>query len=80
MTTKEAVEHLIAQFKEDPGYRQTWVANIAVQFQDAFHELHRHQGVHAISNVAAERFMNLLCYTPKEDKDSLDELYDRSSP
>ena len=60
MTTKEAIDHLRKVLKEDESYRQTWVANIAVAFQDEFHYSRKHSGIHEISNKAAERFLSNL--------------------
>lgn len=61
MTTKEAIEHLSKELKNDSGYWYSWQANIAVQFQD---ELARRgyklPDQHDISNVAANNFMKLL--------------------
>jgi len=61
MTTQEAVAHLTKALKEDPGYWISWEANIAIRFQDAFHEHHKWKGVHEISNIAAKRFLEALC-------------------
>lgn len=60
MTTKEAIDHLRNALKEDDNYYHTWVANIAVAFQDEFHFHYKHEGIHEISNRAAERFMRAL--------------------
>ncbi len=57
---KDAIDHLSKTIKEDESYRMVWKSNIAMAFQDTFNELHRHKGVHFISNEAAERFLNLL--------------------
>lgn len=65
MTTKEAIEHLTSEFEKDPDYRRTWVANIAVKFQDTFHQMHRQHGLYEISNEAAERFMEALMGKPR---------------
>lgn len=73
MTTTECIEHLTEQLRIDPGYRISWQANIAVQFQDEWEKEADAQGIpttrraiHAISNKAADNFLNLLCYVPKE--------------
>lgn len=67
METKDAVDHLIKALSDDDGYYYSWQSNIAVQFQDAFHELHRNQGVYAISNEAAKKFLDLLIRSGKID-------------
>ena len=61
-----AMEVLVKHLKEDEGYRHSWVANIAVAFQDEF-ELERkkkgdlrYDDIHAISNKAADKFITLL--------------------
>jgi len=60
VTTKEAIDHLSKALKEDPDYYRTWVANIAVAIQDEFAINHQHFGIHTISNLAAERFLDNL--------------------
>jgi len=64
MTTKEAVEQLVRAMNEDPQYRETWQANIAMSFYD---EWLRDDGVttrksmHELANRAAHNFLTLLC-------------------
>ncbi len=59
---KAAIRILSNELK-DPGYRQAWVANIAMAFQD---ECSRQKSRdsrrvrHQISNAAAENFIKLL--------------------
>lgn len=65
---QNAVKVLVKHLREDEGYRISWVANIAVPFQNAFHEHHRTKGVHEISNIAANMFLDLLCYQGKEEE------------
>lgn len=68
MTTKEAVEKLTTELKNDPGFRETYKANIAVAFQDEYDYFYKkYNGVtradiHQISNQAAERFLNNWCH------------------
>lgn len=58
-----AVQILTKAFKDDPDYRRTWVANIAMAFQDEYSR--RRVGdtnlIHSVSNKAAENFLDLLC-------------------
>lgn len=61
MTTKEAVDHLVEQLNKDANYRQSWQANIAMAFCDAFGDLHLHKSVHQIANIAADNFLTVLC-------------------
>ena len=61
ITTKQAVDHLCKQLVADKGYWTSWVANIAMSFQDEFREHHKMKGIWEISNDAAERFLKLLC-------------------
>lgn len=68
MTTKEALEHLVKQFKDDPSYRISWVSNIAVSFCDQTYRYKKRTGkkyltavdVHIIANDAANDFLNQL--------------------
>jgi len=68
ITISEAVERLREALKEDPDYFYSWQANIAVQFQDEMRRaevLNKIQPIsqsmlHAVSNMAAENFLNLL--------------------
>ena len=61
ITTKQAVKVLVEALNDDKDYRRSWSANIAMAFQDEFDEFHKHNGVHYISNKAAERFLDMLC-------------------
>ena len=73
MSTKEAVEKLTSELKNDAGFRETYKANIATAFQlefDKQFEIHKpnfskwlftENGVHEISNKAADNFLNLWC-------------------
>lgn len=66
-STKEAVETLVKALNEDPDYRYSWQANIAVQFQDEWQRSVDNGGlpatpkhIHEISNKAAINFLTLL--------------------
>lgn len=55
MQLEKAIEILIECLNANPDYRHSWQANIAVCAQD--------EGVsHEVSNKAAKRFLDLLCY------------------
>lgn len=65
----KAVKLLAKSLKEDPGYFESWQANIAVQFQDEwakyFSEADENKKIiGVISNQAAENFLNLLIAQP----------------
>lgn len=60
MTTKQAVDKLRRSLK-DPGYYQTWKANIAMAFQDEFHRRFNQKTLWEISDKAADNFLELLC-------------------
>jgi hypothetical protein len=61
MTTKEAVDKIRYEIKNDKGYYIAWQSNIAVAFRD---ELHRRgyklPDEHEISNQAAQNFISNL--------------------
>lgn len=68
---KEAVETLTTALKEDKDYYNSWQANIAISFKDAYDNewdnLNKYvEGVpnkpdiHIVANRAAENFLNLL--------------------
>jgi predicted membrane protein len=64
MTIKEAIDVLTNELKTDAGYRQSWVANIAMAFYDAcvWDDLDiEHFRLHKLSNDAAEHFISMLC-------------------
>lgn len=69
MTTKEAMDHLVAVLKSDPDYREGWKANIAMAFKDQW--AHRGmkevspQTVHDVANAAASAFLEQLAPTRK---------------
>lgn len=56
---KKAVEILADALKNNPGYYESWKANIAVQFQDEYRRC-GHRRIHEISNKAADNFLKLL--------------------
>lgn len=62
ITTKEAVEKLCKELKEDESYYDSWQANIAMAFLDTFNEEHPQKlsSIHAIANNAADRFLKQL--------------------
>lgn len=61
MKTKEAMDHLCEQLKLDEGYRISWQANIAMQFQDACSRAgYKFPDLHRLANEAANEFLNLL--------------------
>jgi len=66
---QKAVRVLIGALKRDEDYKRSWVANIAVVFQDHIsrykkannkRQLNRTE-IHKISNESAEAFINTLC-------------------
>lgn len=67
ITTQEAVGHLMKALNEDPDYRETWKANIAMAFKDEFSNntfgaiQHVDEvDIHLIANNAADNFLDLL--------------------
>lgn len=68
------IEKLVNSLKSDVDYRRSWIANIAVSFQDEVHRYRKKTGkkylnaqdIHTISNTAAEEFLTLLCRDTKE--------------
>jgi len=61
MTTKEAVDHLAKELKNDSEYRYVWQSNIAIQFQDELSRRgYRLPDQREISNIAAINFLKLL--------------------
>jgi hypothetical protein len=69
MKTPDAIKHLQKELKKDKGYRETWVANIAMPFYDEFNRWKKKnpgkhpnsQDIHKIGNKAAEDFLKILC-------------------
>lgn len=73
MTTQEAITTLQKALKEDPGYRYSWLANIAMSFKDEWQKSCDNGGlpatpdqIHEIANVAADNFLKLLCRNYEE--------------
>ena len=70
MTTRQAVEKLIHELKNDEGFRISWKANIAMAFCDQSNWDERgwdKTQVHETANKAADYFLNLLCHdTPSK--------------
>ena len=68
MTTKDAINHLSAEFKNDPAYRQGWEANLAMAFYDTARQYRKKAGrkyltlvdIHRIGNQAAGSFIDNL--------------------
>ena len=59
----EAVKVLIDALNTDPGYRESWKANIAMAFKD---EMKRDgDNIHEAAQRAADNFLNLLTYCAK---------------
>lgn len=54
--------------KDDPGYWQSWKANIAMAFQDEVYRQLISNGIHKISNDAAENFLQKLTYNVDKEK------------
>ena len=59
------INELVKVLETDPAYRDTWKANIAVCFMDAWRDEVKRVGslasVHVAANNAAEQFIKLLC-------------------
>lgn len=64
---RKAVATLTQALKDDPEYRLSWVANIAMQFKDravldsAGRLILCRAELHDLANKAAEGFIDLLC-------------------
>jgi len=77
MEIKKAIQTLVKALNEDEDYRYSWQANIAVAMQDEYrsipHDKYESFGemVHDLTNGGAKRFLNILCYQPKEDEEEL---------
>jgi hypothetical protein len=68
MKRKSPIKDLVRALEEDPGYREGWVANIAMAFYDNYcwHMKNKHSApsrkdIHAVGNKAAKYFLELLC-------------------
>lgn len=65
--TKSLISSLVQALKDDPEYRETWVANIAMAFKDEMNKSESvmlldkgKQELHRITNAAANNFLDLL--------------------
>jgi hypothetical protein len=67
---RDAIAVLVSELKKCEGYRYSWRANVAMAFVDEFDSHHRHLGVHAIANKAADRFLDMLCGVKGEENES----------
>lgn len=56
----EAMQVLNNALKEDPEYRMSWQANIAMAFKDSHHFNCGTHSTHYIANEAANNFLNTL--------------------
>ena len=56
---RKAMEIVCKAIKSDEGYRMSWVANIAMAFQDES-DSSNNLSMHEISNNAAKRFLDNL--------------------
>jgi len=68
ITVSEAIDVIKLAMLEYPDYRNIWKANIAMAFKDEFNRSYMHEGLHKISNTAADNFLNLLFKEPKIQK------------
>ena len=61
------IRALVKALMEDPDYRETWKANIAMAYQDEYLKLMpttvqvRKELLHIVANQAADNFLNTLC-------------------
>jgi len=71
ITLTQAIETLYKTLQKDEGYRQAWVANIAMSFKDECQKKFERtlyteykdtpDIIHKIANTSAQNFINLLC-------------------
>lgn len=59
-TVPDALATLVSAWKADPDFRYSWLANIAVHFQDCAPKEWLSGETHRVSNEAAERFLKSL--------------------
>jgi hypothetical protein len=67
----KAMKIVTAAIKNDPSYRITWQANIAMAFKDEYSTITAEHGIdvddvetnmiHDIANKAADKFLKILC-------------------
>lgn len=79
MEKKSPIEDLRNALIEDEGYYISWQANLAMAFQDAFHRMSNHYGVHTISNIAAKNFLEQLCLPARIPHPSVKEFVEKVS-
>lgn len=60
ITTMQAIKHLGKQLREDDSYYESWKSNIAMSFQDCYHQAEDKTNIHQIANTAADHFLKLL--------------------
>lgn len=66
MKTKDAIDHLAKELKNDPGYYYSWQSNIAMQFLDELARMnYKFPDAHTIANAAAKNFLSLLINQPE---------------
>ena len=58
---ERAVRVLCDALRTDPGYRESWKANIAMMFKDEVARSPK-ASVHEQANAAADNFLTLICY------------------
>ncbi len=76
MNTKDAVNHLIKEFKKDKEYREVWEANVAMAYMDSYGNYKNKTGkksmsnedLHAIATNASKYFLMQLCNEIKYPK------------
>lgn len=62
MTTKESVEKLTSELRNDPDFWESYKANIAMAFYDEAKQANwEYVDLHEVANKAAERFLNNWC-------------------
>ena len=77
---KNTIDKLTSELRIDDGYFQSWKSNIAVCFQDAYSQFQNKKNIHEISNIAAERFLDVLCLKTADRTDVADRLYKFVNP
>lgn len=63
---KECVDALCEALETEPDFRMSWQANIAMAFVDEWDKDKKTRSlndVHGIANLAADRFLTMLCQT-----------------
>jgi hypothetical protein len=74
MSIEKEMKVVTDMIQSDQGYRYGWQANIAMAFKDEWQRAADNGGlpctpeqIHEIANKAADNFLNLLCYRPKDN-------------